>query len=440
MRYLGTLAMLAVMLVFASQALAQDAAEATMPGSAPAIFQPTAISQRVTAADVLGAGRGYVHPFLSVAQFHTDNLFNTPEDEESEWTTVLSPGIWVSVPSQVQPSAGEETVNTAPGGMQLSRLPIAPERRFQGYALYRADLRENREFPKRETDTHRGEGLLYYRLRGGLAFEMLDIFVIDQDAFGTGANIRTVDRFASNLWQLSVTYPVTPKLGLEASYGLYGLDYDSGRNSYRDRDDQTASASVFFRALPKTSLLLSYEFIDIDYDRDILTDRDEHRARGGVQWDMTAKSRARFLLGYGRKEFDGDDTRQDFIGEARIDYAPTEKTKIFLGAVRRSNETNLRTARDMLTHRVQVGYAQRLAPRWGGAIDAYYINNDYRGELARGGQEREDDFYGASLTFGYAFRRWLNFNFGYSHVKRDSNLESFDYDTNTVFAAVSASL
>lgn len=444
MQFISYLALVASLFLVAPACWAQEPAEATMPESSPAIYQPSPLAQRITAADVLGGGHGYVHPFLSVGEFYTDNLFNSPDDKESEWITVISPGISVSVPSTRQPTLDRETVNTAPGGMQLSRLRYEPERRFQGYALYRADLREHAEFPEEETDTHRAEGLLYYRLRGGLAFELMDLFEVDQDPYNTrneidGSDVRNLDEFTSNLWRFSVSYPVTPKLALDASYGMFSLNYDAERNEFRERDDQTATVSVYFRILPKTALVLDYQFIDVDYDSaENNRDNREHRYMGGVLWDMTAKSRARLLVGYGNKEFD-DGSEGDFVGEARLDYNPTEKTKLYLKAVRRANETDFRNAQDILTYRVQAGYAQRLSARWSGAIDGYYTNDEYRG---RDGftTDREDDRYSAALTFGYAFRRWLSLSFGYSYVKRDSNIEQYEYDTNSVFATVSASL
>lgn len=421
---------------------AQTTSGEVLPSVSPVLDQPAPLDQRWSAGEVLGSRRGYFHPFLSVGGYFTDNLFNEPSNRRSDWVTVVSPGLWIAVPAARQPLLEINTLNASPGGLELSRFMTAGERRFQGYGLYRADVRRNARFSEEDTDRHRGEGMLRVNFRGGLSLEVLNIYEVNYDSFGTGISLREQDRYTSNLFQFSTVYRVSPKLEGQVDYNFFTLDYDD-RVEYRERDDHSIAASLFYRFLPKTSAVLRYEFTDIAYQQPILVDSREHRFLGGFQWEPTARSRSRLLFGYGKKNFAREFTsRDDFISEVQFDLRFTPRSTGYLRAIRRSNQTDIEGTRDVLSHRIQLGYAQQLATRLSGSADLAFVRDSYRGELTFAGLigERRDNYYSASLTLGYAFREWLNLSCGYSFVERDSNFNVFDYRNNTVFLTLTAAM
>ena len=79
-------------------------------------------SDRVRSGEIYSKRAGYVHPFLSVGGFYTDNLFNNDTDEKSDWVAVMTPGVWVARPASRQKLVNVNTMNTAPGGLALSRF------------------------------------------------------------------------------------------------------------------------------------------------------------------------------------------------------------------------------------------------------------------------------------------------------------------------------
>jgi polysaccharide biosynthesis protein VpsM len=413
------------------------------PAPSPYLYQPEPLEQRVTATEVFGIRTGYLHPFLSVGEFFTDNLFNTPDDRRSEFVTVISPGIWVAVPGSRQPLIDIDTQNTAPGGLEVTRFRTEGDRRFQGYGLYRADIRKHRNFPEEETTNHRAEGLLQANLRGGLTLELLNIFEKNYESYGTGLTQEELNTFESNLMRFSAAYLVSPKLLLEADYGLFTIDFDSPRNRFRERDDNTASAALFYRFLPKTSAVLLYRFADIDYALSDLPSSREHQFLGGFQWNPNERSRARLLMGQGEKKFrDDPDSRSDFIGEAQFNLTFRPRTTFNLRAVRRTHETDIQGTRDVLSHRVRFEVVQRLRERVSAGVELSYVRDQYRDGLFFGGQvqDRKDDYYGAGLNVGFAFRRWLNLSLGYSYVDRQSNDDAFDYRSNNVYLNLTAAI
>ncbi len=423
--------------------LAAAQAPEQSPSPLPHLYSPEPVAQRLGAGDVFGVRSGYVHPFVSVGGFYTDNLFDSPDDRRSEFVTVLSPGLWVAVPGSRQPLLDIDTRNTAPGGLELTRFRSDPQRRFQGYGLYRADIRKHRNFPEEETTNHQLEGLLQGNLRGGLSLELLNVFTKNYESYGTGLDREALNTFESNLLRVSAAYPVTPRIRLEVDYGLFSIDYDRTASRFRERDDQTASAWLFYRFLPKTSVAVLYRYVDIDYALPVLPGSREHQVFGGLQWVPSDRSRARVLLGRGEKSFDGDlGSKSDFIAEARFELSVGPRTALNLRGTRQTNETDIPEVLDVLSHRVRLDLVQRLRERLSAGIELGYARERYRDALGPTGafSGRRDNYYSAGVNLGFQFRRWANLSLGYSYLERQSNFGIFEYDSNNLYLNLTGAL
>lgn len=404
-------------------------------------------SDRIRSAEIYSSRPGFFHPFLSVGGFYTDNLFNSSDQEQSDWVTVITPGIWVARPASRQRMVDINTINTAPGGLALSRFETESERRLQTYALYRADIREHDKYNDENRIDHRAEGMIKLSLRGGMSLELVDVFEVNRDSYGTGGTPgRQLDKFTSNLFRASLGYRLSPKLRLRLDYGNYYLDYNKDLNSYRNREDNSLDAYVFYRLTPKTSVYLQSEFIWIDYDEDINSDSDSDEMNYyiGAQMKTSAKTRGLIKLGYGNKSYDhpGLKDRNEWLVEVQMDYFFTPKTSLYIKGLRRVHETDTLGATDILTHRVQIGYRQRFSPKFRGEAAAYFMNNEYDGLVTIDSVtgKRDDDRVGFVAALGFSPRTWLNFSLGYEYEDRDSNFNSEDYTTNTVFFRVTAAL
>jgi len=417
--------------------------ESVRPASVD-IFSPPTLSEQISSGEILTGRTGYIHPFLSVGGYHTDNLFRTPENEESDWVAVITPGLWISLPASQQKLLEVNLLNTAPGGLAVDRFRTESERRFQGYALYRADIREHDQFPDENRVDHRAEGLLRISLRGGLSLELVDVYEVNHDPYGTGGTPeRQLDKYSSNLFNTNLSYQISPKIMLRADYGNYNLNYDKDRNDYRDRTDNTYSGYVFYQATPKTALFIQYEYIDIDYDENINSDNDQTNYFVGIEMKATAKIRARIKAGYGQKDYDDiDDERDEFLAEAQIDYSITPKTSIYLQGLRRILASDDIDATDILSTRFQIGYRQRILAKMRAEISGFYVNNDYDGTVTIGTQtgNRDDDEFGGVFALGYSPTAWSTFTLGYEYRERDSNFDSEDYRSNTLFLRMTVSL
>lgn len=431
-----------VMIIICSGWSCVQAEENTVEVDASVIVPPLAYAdspfeQRTSAiniSDVIGGKTGYIHPYLAIGEYFTDNFYEREYKRQCEFVTRITPGIWASLPASPYQLVRVKTLNVAPGGLELSRFRAKGKTRLQAYGSYQGDILVHDRFDEEDQVNQKAEGFFRYNFRGGLSVELLDVYILDHDAAGSGPT-RSLDKFTSNLINATLAYEISPKTNAEIEYGWYTLDYDSDERDFRDRDDQRFSGRVFYRLMPKTSVFVEYDFISLDYDQEVLSDSDEHQVYLGVQWLQTAKSRWRAMIGYGKKDF--DDTDQDdadnLLAEIQFRHRFTSKTYVDLRGTRRTNETDSTGSEYILSHKLQLRYYQRITAKFLASADLFYSNDNYKGT------DRDDDIYGAGLDLQYRLTRWLNLAGGYSFVTRHSSDQVNEYDKNTVYLNLVAS-
>jgi len=394
-------------------------------------------------AELFGKKGGYVHPFLSGTEFYTDNVFYSKNDKKSDFATVLSPGIWLTAPGIYEKLLIADTSILAPGGFSLSRYKPETFKRYQTYLFYNADIEQYSRETSGNIVNHKLEGLLQYNLRGGLTFELIDQFLASHDLRGTGIS-QELDKFRTNLADLIVTYNLGERFMLRLDYANYFVDYTASRNDFRDRNDNTVSAYLFYLFRPKTSLFYEYEFVDVGYRDNVLSDSTEHHSFIGVQWDVTAKSKGSVKAGYGLKDFSnsGIKNNNEFIFEAQVDHKFTAKTSLLLKASRKTNETNISNTDYMISDFIEAQYIQKLTGKITANAGLSYGQNAYHSDITFGGRRKKlkDDYITGMLALQYKFKEWLEMDTGYLFGRRNSSFPEFDYTSNTLFLRITGSL
>lgn len=398
-------------------------------------YSDSPFQQRTSAinvGDIIGGKTGYIHPYLAIGEFFTDNFFEEEDDRQSEFITRITPGFWFSLPASPYQLVRLNTLNVAPGGLELSRFRTKGRTRLQAYGSYQADILLHDRFDNEDQVNQKAEGFFRYNFRGGLSVELLDVYELDHDSAGTGPT-STLEKYKSNLLNTVVSYEISPKTNAEVEYALYALNYDSDSRKFRDRKDHRFSGRLFHRFLPKTSVFVEYNFITLDYDEDVLSDSDETQVYLGVEWRQTIKSRWRAMIGYGDKNFDDaerDDT-ENIIAEIQFRHRFTPKSYAELRGSRRANETDSPGGDYILSHKLQLRYYQRFTAKFLASANISYRNNDYKGEFPF--NQRNDHYYGAGLDLKYTLKRWLTLAGGYSFENRSSDTDFQDYDKNSVY-------
>jgi hypothetical protein len=395
-----------------------------------------------SSGDVFGSGTGYVHPYLSVGEVYTDNFYNTKDNKEEEWTTVVTPGIWGAFPALPRRPEQITTLNTAPGGMPLTRFRQNTGRRFQSYGAYSADFQHNKNFSDDEETTQRGEGMIDVNLRGGLGFNLAGIYSNTYDPFSTGANQSTQsDNYTSWTLDSLTTYDIGPKTDVRFDLGYYSLEYDKDRNHYRDRDDIKAGAALAYKISPKTRIFGQFEYIDINYDQSTQPDSEEYHYFAGMTWDLTGKSTGMVKAGYSDKKYKDDfDNNGEFVGELQLKYQFSPKTALNLTGTRQFNESDLVGTGDRITDFIGLTMTQQMTAKTSLKLNASYLNDDYQQKVTVGANTdyRNDDYYQLGIGAGWSAMTWLNLSVGYNYNDRNSNFDRYDYSSNSVYANATA--
>ena len=405
---------------------------------------PTGSSKERVSSEVFGQKSGFVHPFAGVTGYYTDNVFNTRNGKVSDFITIFSPGIWLTVPHVKEKLLNVDTSNVSPGGYSLSRYNPETFTRYQTYLYYNADIEQHTRESAGNAINHKAEGLFQYNLRGGLTFELMDQFIASHDMWGTGLSQKKLDRFRTNLADVMAVYDTENRLKFRLDYSYNLVDYLAARNSFRDRSDNSVAAYVFYKLKPKTALFYEYEFVGIDYRDNILSNSDEHHNFIGVQWDVTAKSKGSVKAGYGLKYFSDPAIKdaKNFIFEAQIDHKLTAKTSVIIKAARKTEETNISSTGYEVADSISGEYLHRLTGKI--TLDAMlsYTRDKYSEDLTLGGITKRlaDHYYVGMLALQYKFKEWLELDSGYMINIRDSSFPDLDYKSNIVFLRITGSM
>jgi len=393
----------------------------------------TALVQTAFAEDaerLFGSGGGYIHPSLTIGADYTDNYTQVASHEESEWTTTISPQLFVSVPSSDQ-TFGLTSLNAAPGGAGSTNFMGDAPNGYQAMFLYRADIERHADFSEDDTVSHNAQGLLQYAFAGGLTLAASDVYLKSYDSYAEVGIERS--EYASNLASVSAHYQLSPKTAVQVGYANYLIDYDSSRQRALERTDETVSASLYYRILPKTQLFLQYEEIDVDYDLNQISDSRAHNYFVGLKFDATAKVNGHVKVGYGDVDTD-DGHYEDLLVEAGLNYRFDGKSNITLTASRKVETTADEFHENVLSHGVDIAYRLMFTPKVGMVMDVGLKNEEYR--VNDSTEDRSDDIVAAGLAFNYTPRKWLNLGLRYVFTDRNSDVAVYEYQSNQVMGSV----
>ena len=422
--------------LFAGTAGTQEenaAREAQMPIGQ--VEEPMIPGEEGITADVFGKKGGYLHPFLMLEEMYTDNLYNTDTGEEEDFITTISPGLWLALPSNREKLLEIGTTTTSPGGLNMSRIKPEATRRYQTYLLYSPEFVFYKNNSQHDTVNHQAEGLFQYNFNMGLSLDVIDQYNITHEANNNGIS-EELDKYKDNLFNILAIYQPSEKFKFRVDYSNFDLDYDEDENNYMDRNDDSFACYIFYKIKPKTSIFAEYEFSDIEFDTFTASDSVEHRYYAGVQWDVTAKTRGRFKIGYIDKDFDnsGVEDQDDYSVEIQAQHNFTAKRAIELMGFRRFNESNFIDSSSFLTTGASAAWLQRFNDKWSGTLEVSYTYDEYY-ELFVDNQnpkERTDKIFSFSPAIRYEMKDWLTFDLGYTYINRDSDIDRFDFINNAI--------
>ncbi len=436
-----------------SKAIQPHIAETTIPDE-PKLFGNIITGEEATTEKMFGPRGSLFHPYLSIQEEWTDNVYNINFDQAESLQTVVSTGVWLSLP-RLDAAPGQAAIhNSAVGGARMSPAGKGDFTRFQAYLHGGVNYYTYSEDAELDKIVWRIDGQYQQNLPAGITFSFSDRLSKDRDNIDLGSFLQedfTIDDqstllssspslirdYYSNYADFGVTVDMTGRFTADLGYTNFFLDYDGADNSWLDRTDHSYSIELAYNYSPKTQFYVEYKNVTITYDTETINDGSSSFLSAGIDWQGSDKTTLRAQAGYQIKEYDtaGIGRAEAFTTQVLIDYRITEKTRVNFTMYKALEETNSFTSSGVDTIAANLHYEQQFNYKLLGRIDLRYEKNDYEGFTRNDNSTIIDNRKDFSLSIRpaleYTFREWLMCDLAYTFVNRNSTVNVYDYTTQS---------
>ena len=359
-------------------------------------------------AFALRTGDLEVHPYLWLTEAYTDNVLNSNTDVQSDFLTVITPGIRLILPMV--------------------------QKRYHLDLQAQADFALYNKFTSQNSTSYMAMGKFDGQLPSGIKLNIYEMFRRGFDAPGVNLNPE-IEYYYENALSGSLGYDLSKRFSARVDYTNHFLSYDNDQFNYRNESDNTVAAYLFYRIMPKTSLFVEYQYVKFNYDSSAQDNNSENYVYGGVTWDITAKSTGRVQAGYQTKKYDNSSLGKynEFAFDVSIDHNFDPKNSLKLLASRRTHETNMQGTLFYITTGFLAQYYHRITGKITARGDVGYGQDKYYG-----GIPRTDNTWQAAVWLFYQMKKWLRFELGYNYTNRNSTIDEFSYKNNTFYLKLNA--
>jgi polysaccharide biosynthesis protein VpsM len=385
-------------------------------------------------ANLFGLKGGYVHPYVTLQQAFTDNVYYVHTNKTSSSITTISPGIWFAVPGKKQIPVAINPTNTAPGGLQSQFKDHEGTDRIQAYARAGMDLSYYSTSSDLNSTNAVLEGMFRYNMSSGLSLQIAEQYRHGEEGFSTPTVGGQQPKYNSNFSLATVDWKMTEKFRTKVEYSNFLIDYDSGY-TFRSRVDNAFDFYQYYIYSVKTSFFLEDKVIDVHYDNaGSVNDNSQNFIFGGIKWDTTEKISILAKAGLQTRNFDDSGPgRKDYSGLAfdmQTQYRPTIKTKLTLDIYRMDEETDYVLASGKLVTGARFGYAQYYTNKISGSLDLLYEYADYAELPSQPNNDQNRIFLRPAVQ--YHFRDWLIGEVAFEYDNRDSTYSPYSYQSDTL--------
>lgn len=340
-----------------------------------------------------------LHPLFAISEIYDSNIFDTPDNEESDLITMYSPGINLFLPIR---------------GMKS-----------EFSASYLANFLEYRENSEQGRMDQYVEGSWKTILPRGLGITLHDRFEDTEipptfDYIYGVLNQRTSRR--SNYFNTTVTLPdYFARFDSELSYSNNDHQYDAFKNS--SYNEQKIGTRLTYKLLTKLDTLTELNFGKTNYDTNVISDSVFYESLVGVQWKETAKTTGIFKVGYRARDYDEEEF-EPFDG---VVFSLESKTQLdaltnFSILLRRSQEETFQPATKGFydLNSLYITFSRKLTGKIEASLANYYQVIDYP---AMQGETSDTEYFtwGVRPSIDYKIQKWLFAKLSYWYEDRDSS-------------------
>jgi hypothetical protein len=351
------------------------------------------------AAGNIHFGQLELHPFVSLREIFSDNIYYTSTNEKRDSITETVPGIKMQLPMRMH--------------------------RFEA-EYYAVDRRYH---------TYRGEATTDHHAKGLLDLKFGSFFSLTASgAFDKGHEPRSssatgfIEVFRKNSGSASAAYQLTGRSKVQVEYTQTTWNFMT--SNFRDRDESVTSGYIYYRFLPKTSAFVEYDHKAVDVtQKGSLLDNSMDTLYFGLTWEMTARSKGTIKGGRTSKDFQ-DSALTDFTEwswSVDLNHKFTEETSIILVGGRYVNETNAFGTAYYLTTGLYGEFSHKFMSKTAFLLRGSYGKDTFSNAVPPATIVREDKTNMAGAGLKYFANDWLNLGADYNKHKRTSNIPVNDY-------------
>ena len=365
------------------------------------------------------AGRLRIHPFLSVSETFSDNIYFTSTEQQRDSFVTYTPGVRLEFPF------GEH---------------IAEAQYFAVANRYRVNEGEN-------TTDHTASGLVNFKF--GRLFEagLSDVFLKGHEPRSSSAT-GFVETFRTNAASASAIYHLANRSRIEFDFGKTVWDFL--QSPFRNRDEDLLSAYLYYRFLPKTSAFVEFDRKKAAYEfsnrNGSLTgkysDLDNMQDSGqvGITWEISAKSKGTIKGGVVKKSFDSG-LLQDYSGSTGsidIKHEFSSYASLLIVGQRSVNEAKVEGTRYFVTTGALGELSFHVLTKLAVIGRGSYGKDEFSNLLPGNAVIREDRTWTSGGGLKFSIRDWLEIEGDYTHRKRNSNIPANDYNEHSYTLSANA--
>jgi hypothetical protein len=354
-----------------------------------------------------------VTPFVSERVEYESNIFQVPSGSQDDVIFKTIPGF-------------------------VLELPLGRHKIDLGF---RAEILRYVDLQNQDTEHYFILGNVLLDFPGGLKVKLKEDFARTSDPPGTELTGRI--QSTTNVLSPSVEYGFTQRYAIGLDYVWANVRFAEVVNQL-DRDEHTVGLTGFYRVQPKTDLLVNFSYGIKDFEN--ASNRDVNRYIGavGVRGEITPRLVSTFRVGYEVRDPDHGSigAYQGVVVGGDFVYSPTDRTRITLVTERAVQESVFATNVAFLANLVTLSAEHFLTPKLLLTGRLFGGNGDYfeKARKVNGSFDwRNDWIYAASIGVEYQIQKWLGVSADYTHSRRDSNFDNFDFKDDLVGAKVTLS-
>ena len=376
-----------------------------------AMEAPSGVS-RDKDAPVMKIGQVEAHPYLSLRETCSDNVYVTRDDKKYDFVTSINPGLLLQLPFM-------RHLVSLGGNTAINRYAINSSEDTIDWTLY-------------------GAGDFYFGSRFNL--KISDNYNNSHET-RSQSSISEIERFQNNTAASSLTYVLADISKVQLDYSRTYLKYKT--SGFRSRNEDLVSAYLYYRILPRTSAFVEYEFKNVGFMDTTLDnfDNNVHSGLLGVTWELSERSKGTIKGGYLFKNFDQQSkgSINDFAASIDISHYFSDYNFMKLAGARTVNESSLQGSSYSVSTGINGEFTHRFLDRLSSTIKASYSEERFSSNIDTSNHQiRKDIVLQTGVSLQYNFRRWLESSLEYYWRNKDSNIDDYDSTENNISLTIKA--